>query len=117
MEIALQFLPVRLPRLAIDSRRCVPLQGQIRLAESFDVVDMVPERSELQILISTGCLSYPVQRAGQVFRKTFAFAGVGFPYAALCPIDLFSWTDWGKFVLDDLPVLLGQAPSRSRAVA
>ena len=32
----------------------------IRLPQSFDVVDVVPERSELQPLIPAGCLPYPV---------------------------------------------------------
>ena len=101
LKIALQFLPIGLPRLSVDARCRIPLQGQVCLAESIDVVDVVPERGELQLLVPTGCLSYPVQCTVQIFACR---------YGALCPIDLFCRTGWGRKTIL-LPVLLGQAPS------
>ena len=54
-------------------RRCRSLEGEICFAQSIDIVDMVPERRELQSLIPAGCLPYPIQRAVQAFGVGRAF--------------------------------------------
>jgi len=89
-EAALQILAVRLPRLSVDARCRVPLQGEVRGPQPFNVVNVVPERGELQPLIPSGCLTYPLQRAGQTIP-------------ALCPVPV-----WLK------PIALGQTPSLHR---
>ena len=78
LEMTLQFLPVRLPRLPVNSRRSVPLAGQVRFPQAVNAVDVVPERGELQFSIPAGCLPYPIQRTVQVFVE-----GLALSYAAL----------------------------------
>jgi site-specific DNA recombinase len=43
LEVALQFLPVRLPRLSVYACGRVPPESQVRLPQPIDVVDVVPE--------------------------------------------------------------------------
>jgi hypothetical protein len=78
LEIALQILPVCLPRLPVDARCDVPLARQIRFTQAVNVVDVVPERGEPHLLIPTGYLSYPFQRTVQVLVE-----GLALVYAAL----------------------------------
>src|SRR5262249_30320835 len=63
LEVGLEGLAVVLPRLAIDGRRRILLNRQVRGAPSFDVVDVVQERSEPLSPILSGCLTYPLERA------------------------------------------------------
>jgi len=62
-EVGLQVLPVVLPGLAVDACRRVPLQGQVRRAQSTDVVDVVQERREPLPPIHPSGLTYPLERA------------------------------------------------------
>ena len=86
-QICLQVLSIGRPGLSINARSRIAVQPVIRLAESVDIVDMVPERSQRLRVVPPRCLSYPVERTLQ-----------GAP--ALCP-------DPG--LLSRLP--LGQLPS------
>src|SRR4051812_20827938 len=52
-------LLIGLPRFPIDSRRGVSFQAKISLFQDLQVVDMMHERSELQLLVTDGCLTYP----------------------------------------------------------
>ena len=63
VEILFQSLPVVPPRLAVDSCRRVPLQGEVRAPQSFQVIDMVKERREPLLPVLVGSLSYPLERA------------------------------------------------------
>ncbi len=54
------------PRLAIQARRGFLLEIEVGRAERFEVVDVVQERREPQLLIPSGCLTYPLQRIGRV---------------------------------------------------
>ena len=47
------------PRDTIDPGCGFPLQAEVRLLESLDVADVVPERCEPQLLIPAGGLPYP----------------------------------------------------------
>src|SRR5580692_1361388 len=67
LEVRLEGLAVVLPRLAIDSRGRILLRCQVRCPQSFDVVDVVVERSEPLFLISSCCLTYSLQRAWRAF--------------------------------------------------
>src|SRR4029077_9988338 len=67
LEIVLEGLAVVPPRLSIDTGRGFLLPAEVGLAQCFRVVDVVQERGEPQLLILTGCLTYPLQRAERVF--------------------------------------------------
>src|ERR1019366_2686593 len=64
LEVVSQLLAVVLPRLAVDSRRRLSLQGVVGLPQSFDIVDVVQERGETQLLLLPCYFSYPLKRAG-----------------------------------------------------
>ena len=66
LEVRFQGFPVARPRLPIDARRRVVLQRTVRLAQSIDVVDVVPQGRESPLLILLGRVAYPVQRVLQV---------------------------------------------------
>jgi hypothetical protein len=67
LEIRLEGLAVVLPRLPIDARGSILLRCQVRCPQSFDVVDVVVERSEPLFLVPSCCLTYPLKRAGRAF--------------------------------------------------
>src|SRR5882762_9804867 len=67
LEIVLEGLAVVPPRLSSDTGRGFLLQTEVGHAQPFQVVDGVQERREPQLLILTGCLTYPLQRTGRVF--------------------------------------------------
>src|SRR4029077_17400117 len=67
LEIVLEGLAVVPPRLSIDTGRGFLLPAEVGLAQCFRVVDVVQERGEPQLLILTGCLTYPLQRTERVF--------------------------------------------------
>src|SRR5580693_2269809 len=90
LEIRLEGLAVVLPRLPIDARGRILLRCQVRCPQSFDVVNVVVERSEPLFLVPSCCLTYPLQRAWRAFP-------------ALSP---------GRVTLERVP--LGQLPSLLR---
>src|SRR2546422_11307107 len=55
------------PRLSVDPRGGVMLNGVVRPPQSTDVVDMVQQRREAQCPILSCCLTDPLQRTGQAF--------------------------------------------------
>ena len=65
LEVRLQILSVVPPRLPIDARRRVPLQGEVGGAQPLDGVDVVQERGEPLLPILVRCLTYPLKRAGR----------------------------------------------------
>jgi len=65
-EILFQFLAVGRPRHAVHPRCSVPLEIEVGLPETVHAVDVVPERPQLRVPISTRYLSYPIERALQV---------------------------------------------------
>ena len=65
MKVALQFLPIMPPCLTVHSRGSVPLKPVVRIAECFDVVNMMSKRGKPHPSITFCCLSYPFQRFGQ----------------------------------------------------
>src|SRR5882762_2975036 len=67
LEIVLEGLAVVPPRLSIHTSRGLLLQVEVSPAQCFRVVDVVQERGEPQLLILTGCLTYPLQRTERVF--------------------------------------------------
>src|SRR5207249_2073693 len=64
-QICLQVLSIGRPGLSINARSRIAVQPVIRLAESVDIVDMVPERSQRLRVVPPRCLSYPVERTLQ----------------------------------------------------
>src|SRR5271157_1857995 len=62
-EVLLQLLAVVPPRLAVDARCGVPLQCEVRLAQTIDVVDVMQERGEALLPVLPGYLPYPRERA------------------------------------------------------
>src|SRR6202035_5062247 len=67
LKIHLQLLSVVPPRLPVHARRGFLLQTEVGHAQRVQVVDVVQERRELQLLILSCCLAYPLQRTGRVF--------------------------------------------------
>jgi len=66
LEVGLQALPVVPPRLPVHTRRGFLLKAEVRQPERFQVIDMVQERREPHLLITFGCLPYPLQRTRRV---------------------------------------------------
>src|SRR5271167_2028709 len=66
LEVVLESLAVVPPRLSVDPGRGFLLQTQVSRAQRFQVVDVVQKRREPQLLILTGCLTYPLQRTERV---------------------------------------------------
>src|SRR5215472_4103591 len=87
LEVFLEGLAVVSPRLPVHTRRRFLLQREVSRAQRFQVVDVVQKRSEPQLLILLGCLTYPLQRTERVFP-------------APCP---------GRVLLGQVP--FGQTPS------
>lgn len=87
LEIALQRLAVVPPLLSIHAGCGFSLQGEIGHLQHVRVVDVVQERRELRLPISTRCLTYPLERTVRVA-------------SALCPSRVLLWQ-----------VPFGQAPS------
>src|SRR4029077_21248110 len=67
LEVCLEALAVVIPTLAAYACRSVLLSGQVRGAQSLDVVDVVEKRGEPLFLIPTCCLTYPLERARRAF--------------------------------------------------
>src|SRR5580700_2260180 len=67
LEVRLEGLAVVLPRLSVHARSRVLLNRQERYPQSFDVVNVVEERSEPLFLVPSCCLTYPLKRAGRAF--------------------------------------------------
>src|SRR6202035_1028426 len=67
LKIHLQLLSVVPPRLPVHARRGFLLQTEVGHAQRVQVVDVVQERRELQLLILSCCLTYPLQRTRRVF--------------------------------------------------
>src|SRR5580700_5958735 len=67
LEVRLEGLAVVLPRFSVHARSCVLLNRQERYPQSFDVVNVVEERSEPLFLVPSCCLTYPLKRAGRAF--------------------------------------------------
>ena len=61
------------PRLAVDARGSVSLQGEVRRTQAVDVVDVVQKRREPLFPVLRCCLTYPLERAGRALP-------------ALCPV-------------------------------
>ena len=65
-EMGLHRLAVVPPRLAIHTRRGVPLQTEVGRPQRVGGVDVVQERRELRLPVTACCLTYPLQRTGRV---------------------------------------------------
>jgi hypothetical protein len=65
-EIFFQALAVAPPRLAIDSRGRFPLNLALASPQPFDVVEIMQERGEPLLPVSSGNLTYPLKRALRV---------------------------------------------------
>ncbi len=65
LEVCFQLLPVVLPRLSVDARRCFPLQCGVGLAKATDIVNVVEERGESLPASPLCCLTYPLERTVQ----------------------------------------------------
>jgi len=61
-QIDLQVLSIGRPGLSINARSRLAVQAVVRLAESVDVIDMVPERRQRLRAVPPRGLSYPVER-------------------------------------------------------
>src|SRR4029077_9253550 len=67
LEVRLEGLAVVLPRFSVHARSRILLNRQERYPQSFDVINMVEERSEPLFLVPSCCLTYPLKRAGRAF--------------------------------------------------
>src|ERR1700739_1392810 len=67
LEFRLEGLAVVLPRLAVDTRGSILLNGKICCPQPLDLVDVVQERGEPLFLILARCLPYPLECAGRAF--------------------------------------------------
>ena len=59
--VRLQVLSIGGPRLPVNSRGCIPVEPSLRLPESLDIVDMVPQRRQWP-RTSPRCRTYAVKR-------------------------------------------------------
>ena len=110
-------------RSAATSRHRRParlsLQGEIRSPQSVDVVDVVQERGEPRLPVSSCCLTYTLERTERAVRLVSGarFAGAGFlgqtaslhPSATGCPALFGDFT--GTAGLSDFPVRSSSASS------
>src|SRR5689334_13532932 len=65
-EVSLEGFAVVLPRFAIDAGARVSLEGEVRGAKAFDIVDVVKERSEPLFPVLSCSSTCPLQRAARV---------------------------------------------------
>ena len=67
LKILFESLSVVLPRLSVDPRCGVSLQGVVRPPQAVSVVDVVQERREPLLPFSLSCLTYPLERTLRAF--------------------------------------------------